>query len=89
MKSRIGNDAITIGGLQWQCTFYSRTSVADNFAVCPAACLCLLEMSCLMSAMDDSSIRLHSDCVKQLKQRIQLWNAAVKVSPLIVTVMTA
>jgi len=33
-----------------------------------------------MSAMDDASIHLHTDCVKQLKQRIQLWNAAVKVS---------
>ena len=33
-----------------------------------------------MSAMEDSSIRLHADCVNQMKQRIQLWNAAVKVT---------
>ena len=32
-----------------------------------------------MNAVEDSSIRLHPDCVKQMKQRIQLWNAAVKV----------
>ena len=37
-------------------------------------------MSCLMSAMD-SKMHLRDECEKQMKQRIQLWNAAVKVVP--------
>ena len=46
---------------------------------CSPVCV-LLEMSCLMSAMKDSSVHLRDDCAKQLQQRIQLWNAAVKVT---------
>jgi len=48
-----------------------------------SVCLCVsaIEMSCLMSAMEDTSIHLHDDCSRQLRHRIELWNAAVKVIP--------
>jgi len=47
-------------------------SLTDILSMC-------VEMSCLMSAMKDSSVHLRPDCRKQMEQRIQLWNAAVKV----------
>jgi Golgi apparatus protein 1 len=39
------------------------------------------QMSCLISALDDSSYQLQSGCRNQLKARVELWGTAVKVAP--------
>ena len=40
-----------------------------------------LEMSCLLSAFHDKNAELKPECREQLANRVQLWDAAVKVGP--------
>ena len=39
----------------------------------------LSEMSCLLSAREDSTVRLPSDCRKMLQDRVTMWEYAAKV----------
>lgn len=40
----------------------------------------LLEMSCLIDALDDKNVNLKPDCRKALQDRVALWNKAVQVN---------
>jgi Golgi apparatus protein 1 len=38
-------------------------------------------MSCLLEALEDSTIKLHPDCQRMLSERKEMWSYAVKESP--------
>ncbi|XP_070575745.1 Golgi apparatus protein 1-like isoform X2 [Ptychodera flava] len=40
------------------------------------------QMSCLLEALEDKSIRLNEDCRKMLTERVEMWEYAAKVAPI-------
>ncbi|XP_072374591.1 Golgi apparatus protein 1-like isoform X3 [Scyliorhinus torazame] len=39
------------------------------------------QMSCLLEALEDKTIRLQPDCKKRLQDRLEMWSYAAKVAP--------
>ncbi|XP_071784755.1 Golgi apparatus protein 1-like isoform X1 [Asterias amurensis] len=39
------------------------------------------QMSCLIEALDDSTIKLHPDCQRMISERKEMWSYSVKVAP--------
>ncbi|XP_022082306.1 Golgi apparatus protein 1-like [Acanthaster planci] len=39
------------------------------------------QMSCLLEALEDSTIKLHADCQRMLSERKEMWSYAVRESP--------